>query len=39
MCEHTEYVCRQILGIPEDEYIELLVDNVFSGDSIEITGS
>ena len=32
MGEHTEYVCRQILGIPEDEYGELLIDNVFDGD-------
>ena len=27
--EHTEYVCRELLGMPEKEFIELLTDNVF----------
>ena len=27
--EHTEYVCRELLEIPEEEFAELLIDNVF----------
>lgn len=27
--EHTEYVCRELLGIPEKEYAELLAAKVF----------
>ena len=27
--EHTEYVCREILGMPEEEFVELLLDKVF----------
>jgi len=27
--EHTEYVCRQLLDMPEEEFVELLLDNVF----------
>ena len=28
--EHTEYVCREILGLSEDEINKLLVDRVIS---------
>ncbi|MFC1900338.1 CaiB/BaiF CoA transferase family protein [Chloroflexota bacterium] len=28
--EHTEYVCTEFLGIPDEEFIELLQDGVFS---------
>lgn len=28
--EHTEYVCREFLGMSEKEYDQLLVDNAFS---------
>ena len=27
--EHTEFVCRELLGMSDEEYIQLLVDNVF----------
>jgi len=27
--EHTDYVCKELLQMPEDEYISLLLDNVF----------
>ncbi|MFC1907154.1 CaiB/BaiF CoA transferase family protein [Chloroflexota bacterium] len=27
--EHTEYVCKEILGLPEEEFVELLIDGVF----------
>jgi benzylsuccinate CoA-transferase BbsF subunit len=27
--EHTEYVCTQILGIPDEEFVELLTEGVF----------
>ena len=27
--EHTEYVCKEFLGIPEEEFVELLLDHVF----------
>jgi benzylsuccinate CoA-transferase BbsF subunit len=27
--EHSEYVCRELLDMPEAEYIELLLDDVF----------
>jgi crotonobetainyl-CoA:carnitine CoA-transferase CaiB-like acyl-CoA transferase len=27
--EHTEYVCCELLNIPEDEFAELLLDGVF----------
>lgn len=27
--EHTDYVCKELLGMPEDEYASLLLDNVF----------
>jgi len=27
--EHTEYVCRELLGMPDEEFAELLIDNVF----------
>jgi crotonobetainyl-CoA:carnitine CoA-transferase CaiB-like acyl-CoA transferase len=27
--EHTEYVCRELLGIPDDEFIQLLQEGVF----------
>jgi benzylsuccinate CoA-transferase BbsF subunit len=27
--EHTEYVCTQILGMPDEEFIELLAEGVF----------
>ncbi len=27
--EHTEYVCRELLNMPENEFSELLVDGVF----------
>ena len=27
--EHTEYVCRQLINMPDEEYISLLLDNVF----------
>jgi benzylsuccinate CoA-transferase BbsF subunit len=27
--EHTEYVCREILGMPEEEFVDLLLDKVF----------
>lgn len=27
--EHSEYVCRELLKMPEEEFIELLLDNVF----------
>jgi benzylsuccinate CoA-transferase BbsF subunit len=27
--EHTEYVCRQLLDMPEEEFIGLLTENVF----------
>jgi benzylsuccinate CoA-transferase BbsF subunit len=26
--EHTEYVCTQILGMPDDEFLELLADGI-----------
>ncbi len=26
--EHTEFVCKELLGIPEDEYVDLLVADV-----------
>jgi hypothetical protein len=29
MGEHTEYVCREILGIPDDEFVQLLAQGVF----------
>ena len=28
--EHTEYVCKQFLGMPEEEYVSLLLDEVFT---------
>lgn len=28
--EHTEYVCKQFLGMPEEEYANLLLDEVFT---------
>jgi len=27
--EHTESVCRELLGMPEEEFVELLLDEVF----------
>jgi len=27
--EHTEYVCRELLEMPDEEFIELLLDKVF----------
>ncbi|MGA2670245.1 MAG: CoA transferase [Dehalococcoidia bacterium] len=27
--QHTEYVCKDILGMSEEEYVNLLIDNVF----------
>jgi len=27
--EHTEHVCRELLGMPEEEFVELLIDNTF----------
>lgn len=27
--EHTEYVSREILGMPEEEFVDLLIDKVF----------
>jgi benzylsuccinate CoA-transferase BbsF subunit len=27
--EHTEYVCRELLGMPDAEFVELLVEGVF----------
>ena len=27
--EHTEYVCRELLGMPDEEFTELLIDNAF----------
>jgi benzylsuccinate CoA-transferase BbsF subunit len=27
--EHTEYVCRELLGMPEKEFIEMLIDGAF----------
>lgn len=27
--EHTEYVCKELLQMPEDEYVSLLLDDVF----------
>jgi benzylsuccinate CoA-transferase BbsF subunit len=27
--EHTEYVCRELLGIPQEEYDEYLVEGIF----------
>jgi len=27
--EHTEYVCREILKLSDEEFIELLIDGVF----------
>lgn len=27
--EHTDYVCKELLQMPEDEYVSLLLDNVF----------
>jgi crotonobetainyl-CoA:carnitine CoA-transferase CaiB-like acyl-CoA transferase len=27
--EHTEYVCHEILGIPDDEFVSMLADGVF----------
>lgn len=27
--EHTEYVCKELLGLSDDEFVDLLVDNVF----------
>jgi benzylsuccinate CoA-transferase BbsF subunit len=27
--EHTEYVCTQILGMPDEEFVELLAEGVF----------
>jgi benzylsuccinate CoA-transferase BbsF subunit len=27
--QHTEYVCTQILGMPDEEFVELLADGVF----------
>jgi benzylsuccinate CoA-transferase BbsF subunit len=27
--EHTDYVCKELLRIPEEEYVNLLLDNVF----------
>jgi len=27
--EHTEYVCREILGMSDDEFVELLAEDVF----------
>lgn len=27
--QHTEYVCKELLGMSEDEYTELLIDDVF----------
>ncbi|MFC1958670.1 CaiB/BaiF CoA transferase family protein [Chloroflexota bacterium] len=27
--EHTEYVCRELLGMPEEEFVELLLDEAF----------
>jgi crotonobetainyl-CoA:carnitine CoA-transferase CaiB-like acyl-CoA transferase len=27
--EHTEYVCKEFLGIPEAEFDQLLVDGAF----------
>ncbi|MFC1908939.1 CaiB/BaiF CoA transferase family protein [Chloroflexota bacterium] len=27
--EHTEYICRNILGIPDNEFVQLLNDGVF----------
>jgi len=27
--EHTEYVCREVLGMSDDEFIELLQQNIF----------
>jgi len=29
MGEHTEYVCREILKLPDEEFVELLADGVF----------
>ena len=28
--QHTEYVCKELLGMPEEEYVSLLLDGVFS---------
>jgi len=28
--EHTEYVCREILGMSEQEFVELLIEDVFT---------
>jgi len=28
--EHTEYVCKQFLGMPEEEYVSLLLDEVLT---------
>jgi benzylsuccinate CoA-transferase BbsF subunit len=27
--EHTEYVCKELLKMPEDQYVSLLLENVF----------
>lgn len=27
--EHNDYVCKELLGIPEEEYISLLLDGIF----------
>jgi crotonobetainyl-CoA:carnitine CoA-transferase CaiB-like acyl-CoA transferase len=27
--EHTEYICKEILGISDDEFIEMQKDGVF----------
>jgi benzylsuccinate CoA-transferase BbsF subunit len=27
--QHTEYVCKEILRMPEEEYVDLLVNDVF----------
>ena len=27
--EHTEYVCREILKIPDEEFIEMLHEGIF----------
>lgn len=27
--EHTEYVCKELIGIPEEKFVELLLDGVF----------
>jgi len=28
--EHTEYVCKEILKMSDEEFVSLLVDNVFT---------